>query len=191
MLRSKFGHLALVLSLALTGLGFTSAHAYPPGQKISVSLTQSMVKAGGTVTVNVSKAKPGNVVISLNSRKVTRVAGSDRLASRDVAPAKPGVYTVAVMDTATVENKTSTKLYVPSVSTPGSARVGVRTYVTVLYAKPGASVRVSFGSGSSTGTVGKNSKAVISIDTSRLAKGANNVTVTVGTLQFTKSITGK
>jgi len=150
-----------------------------------------MVKAGGTVTVNVSKAKPGNVVISLNSRKVTRVAGSDRLASRDVAPAKPGVYTVAVMDTATVENKTSTKLYVPSVSTPRSARVGVRTYVTVLYAKPGASVRVSFGSRSFNGTVGKNSKAVISIDASSLAKGVNNVTVTVGTLQFTKSITGK
>jgi len=191
VLRSKFGHLALVFSLALTGLGYTSAHAYPPGQKISVSLTQSMVKAGGTVTVNVSKAKPGNVVISLNSRKVTRVAGSDRLASRDVAPAKPGVYTVAVMDTATVENKTSTKLYVPSVSTPRSARVGVRTYVTVLYAKPGASVRVSFGSRSFNGTVGKNSKAVISIGASSLAKGVNNVTVTVGTLQFTKSITGK
>jgi len=189
---------SLVLSVALALTVPTVAHAYPPGNKISVNLMESMVKPNTSVTAYVTNAKPGNVVITLATRKSSNsvVAGQSGTASRNVSPTKPGVYTVSAFDTSNFDNKATTRLYVPAVAFPKTARRDVFTSITVLYARPGTVVTVTVGSQTFRGTVsatGKASgKAVVRFKVT--AQGSNTVTVNLGanqSLVYTKSVTGK
>ena len=192
---------SVALSVALALTVPTVAHAYPPGiSGISISLSQAMVKPNTSVAANVINAKPGNVVISLATRKSsnTVVAGQSGTATRNVLPTRPGVYTVSAFDTNTsiAGNKATTRLYVPAVAFPKTARTNVFTSITVLYAKPGTLVTVTVGSQTFTGTVsatGKASgKAVVRFKVT--AQGSNTVTVNLGanqSLVYTKSVTGK
>lgn len=189
---------SLVLSVALALTVPTVAHAYPPGNKISVNLMESMVKPNTSVTAYVTNAKPGNVVITLATRKSSNsvVAGQSGTASRNVSPTKPGVYTVSAFDTSNFDNKATTRLYVPAVAFPKTARRDVFTSITVLYARPGTVVTVTVGSQTFRGTVsatGKASgKAVVRFKVT--AQGSNTVMVNLGanqSLVYTKSVTGK
>jgi len=193
-----FSRSSVALSVALALTVPTVAHAYPPGNRISISLSQAMVKPNTSVAANVINAKPGNVVISLATRKSsnTVVAGQSGTATRNVLPTRPGVYTVSAFDTNTSGNKATTRLYVPAVAFPKTARTNVFTSITVLYAKPGTLVTVTVGSQTFTGTVsatGKASgKAVVRFKVT--AQGSNTVTVNLGanqSLVYTKSVTGK
>lgn len=190
---------SLVLSVALALTVPTVAHAYPPANKISVVLTESMVKPNTSVTANVTNAKPGNVVITLATRKSSNpvvVAGQSGTASRTVSPTKPGVYTVSAFDTSNFDNRATTRLYVPAVAFPKTARRDVFTSITVLYARPGTVVTVTVGSQIFSGTVGAtgkaSGKAVVRFRVT--AQGSNTVTVNLGanqSLVYTKSVTGK
>ena len=165
-----------IAGLFLASALVSPAAAYPPGQAMTITLSNSqMVAVRTNVTVTVSNARQGSVRIRVGTKNTTTVANSSFIARRVVAPSAAGIYTV----TATASDESASKtLYVPSASIPTRARFGVRTYVTVRYAKPGTVVTVTTPDDTFTKTVAANGKVLVPYSTGSL--GANAITVTLG-----------
>jgi len=188
----KFARKVTAVAVALSVMSPISAHAYPPGQNIGVSLSQSMVKPGTAVTASIVKAKPGSVSIRLGTVASSASAGPTGTASASLKPTKAGIYKVTITDTAATGNTTSTTLYVPSVTFPKPTKVGAKVAVSIAFAKPGTAVSIKVGSKTFKGAVGANSKLDLKITLPK--KGANTITVNVGPLKsmiFTGKATGK
>lgn len=192
----NFSRIAIALCLAVAALSPTSAQAYPPGKNIAVALTSGMVKPGTALTANVTNAKPGSVTVIWGTASLTATAAADGKAGSTFKPAKTGVYTVLVTDTATTGNTTSTFVYVPAVTFPKPTSIKANATFTVVNAKPGTVVTIKIGSksfkGTVKGTAGKTNKLDIKLKLPK--KGSNTVSVSVGTdkkLVFSGKAVGK
>jgi len=193
----KVTRAGIALCLAVAVLAPSSAHAYPPGRNIAVSLTSAgMVKPGTALTANVVNAKPGAVTITWGTTRANAVASVTGAAANTFKPTKTGVYKVTVLDTAPTGNTTSAFVYVPSVTFPKPTSIKSLATFSVLNAKPGTVVTIKVGSksfkGTVKGTAGKTNKTDIKFKLPK--KGSNTVSVSVGTdkkLVFSGKAVGK
>ena len=185
ILAGAVGALSAVLALSTT----TPAGAYPPGQTILLGVSSLQVAKGATITLGVTRAKPGVVTIKFGTTVKRTVASSSyKTPSVLVKPSAAGIYVVTAKD-ATGDTATA-KVYVPTRTVATSARVGAVTNAVFRYGKPGSLATVTVGSESYVGVINAAGTAVVpyALDNT----GVQTITFTVGALALpSASIQGK
>jgi hypothetical protein len=159
---------------------FTSpASAYPPGQTLALSVSNTQVSRGQSITLRVTNARPGVLTLKFGTiTKRTVVSSTYKTPSVLVAPTTAGIYVTRA--TAKDAETAWTRVYVPSATAPAAVRTGSVASLIVRYAKPGSVVTVSVDGDTFVGVVGNASTVVVPFSVEN--KGNLPMTVTIGTV---------